>query len=198
MARGQVTEEELASGLKGIGDFSVLGGVPRIRRDNPFRDSRAEAPVAEVVKTMDVAVPAQPPTAPPVESPDVPQRKHATPVPREIEALRRPSAQQTIARKAERKGRADTLPDARATARKADVFTERITLQISPEMRDEVDALARDLQRAKTEKGERITANTVMRVAVQLLIKHFRHERGEVVNSEDELYRMVEQKLRFK
>jgi hypothetical protein len=36
-------------------------------------------------------------------------------------------------------------------------------------MRDDVDALARDVQRARTTKDERITANTVMR-AVQLLM----------------------------
>lgn len=82
--------------------------------------------------------------------------------------------------------------------RKADVFTERVTLQISPEMRDEVDALARDLQRAKTTKDERITANTVMRVAVQLLMEKYRFEKGDVANTEEELFRLVVQRLKSK
>jgi hypothetical protein len=40
---------------------------------------------------------------------------------------------------------------------------------MSPKMRDEVETMARELQRAKTSKDERITANTVMRVAVRLV-----------------------------
>ena len=77
------------------------------------------------------------------------------------------------------------------SVRKADLFTERVTLQISPEMRDDVDSLARNLQRAKTRKDERITANTVMRVAIQLLIDNYRFQTGDVVNSEQELFQLV-------
>jgi hypothetical protein len=53
MAKGQVSEEELAKGLKGIGDFGGLSSS-RVRRDNPFRDSRVERPPPEPVKTIDV------------------------------------------------------------------------------------------------------------------------------------------------
>jgi hypothetical protein len=59
-------------------------------------------------------------------------------------------------------------------------------------MRDDVDALARDVQRARTTKDERITANTVMRGAVQLLMDNYRFERGDVANREEELYRLRE------
>ena len=65
-------------------------------------------------------------------------------------------------------------------------------------MRDDVDALARDLQRSKTTKDERITANTVMRVAEQLLIYHSQFKRGDVANSEEELYTLAAQKLKLK
>jgi hypothetical protein len=65
-------------------------------------------------------------------------------------------------------------------------------------MRDDVDALARDLQRSKTTKDERVTANTVMRVAAQLLIDHFQFKRGDVVNSEEDLYTLAAQKLKLK
>jgi hypothetical protein len=49
-----------------------------------------------------------------------------------------------------------------------------VTLQISPAMRDDVDALAQDLQRAKTTKDERITANTVMRYRCAALDRQLR------------------------
>ena len=65
-------------------------------------------------------------------------------------------------------------------------------------MRDDVDALARDLQRSKTTKDERVTANTVMRVAAQLLIDHFQFKCGDVANSEEDLYTLAAQKLKLK
>ena len=71
-----------------------------------------------------------------------------------------------------------------------------MTLQISPEMRDEIDALARDLQRAKTTKEERITSNTVMRVALQFLMKNYEFESGDVANTEAELYDLVVRRVR--
>jgi hypothetical protein len=79
-----------------------------------------------------------------------------------------------------------------AGGRKADIFTERVTLQISPEMRDEVERIARELQRSKTSKEGRITANTVMRVAIQLITKKFKLKGREAPNNEDELYKLVE------
>ena len=48
-AKGQVSEEELTKGLKGIGNFGGLTTL-RVHRDNPFRDSRAEPPSPEPVK----------------------------------------------------------------------------------------------------------------------------------------------------
>jgi hypothetical protein len=79
-----------------------------------------------------------------------------------------------------------------AGGRKADILTERLTVQISPEMRDEVERIAQELQRAKTSKEERITANTVMRVAIQLITKKFKLKSGDAPNNEEELYKLVE------
>jgi len=76
------------------------------------------------------------------------------------------------------------------------MFTERVTLQISPDMRDEIDALARDLQRARTTKEERTTANTIMNVALQLLMKNYEFERGDVANNEAELYDLIVRRFR--
>ena len=70
-------------------------------------------------------------------------------------------------------------------ARKSDIYPEPVTLKISPEMRDSVIALARDLQRAKTTKDERIAANTVIRVADAASdMDIYRFESGDVANNE--------------
>ena len=56
MAKGQVSEEELTKGLKGIGNFGGLSS--KVQRDNPFRDSRSDK--VDQPKTIDV----RPPSAP--------------------------------------------------------------------------------------------------------------------------------------
>jgi len=183
MAKGQVSEEELAKGLKGIGDFSGLSSS-RIRRDNPFRDSRAERPAPEPVKTIEVMQPAPEKRASKGPEPSVPKIE-----PKEV----RPVARMPKAIPKEKEG---GKKDESAGARKSDIYTEPVTLKVSPEMRDSVIALARDLQRAKTTKDERITANTVIRVAVQVLMDNYRFERGDVANTEEELFQLVARKLK--
>ena len=177
MAKGQVSEEELTEGLKGIGNFGGLSA--KVQRDNPFRDSSSDK--VEQPKTIDV----RPPSAPQITKARVPDA--AKPGPKPLRTL--PSAP---------KERAANLRSENGLARKADIFTERVTLQISPGMRDEIDALARDLQRARTTKEERITANTVMRVALQLLMKNYQFERGDVANNEAELYGLIVRRFRKK
>jgi hypothetical protein len=71
--------------------------------------------------------------------------------------------------------------------RKLDLYTERVTVLMSSEMKDEVDALARELQRGKRAKGERITANTVMRVAIRCFLQRFKVRKGEEPNNEEDL-----------
>jgi hypothetical protein len=149
MAKGQVSEEELARGLKGIGNFGGLTSA-RVQRDNPFRDSRL-APAAEPGKTIEVMplvveqrVTKESAPAPKIEPKVAVRALHKTP--------KAPGKERGEEKKAEAGG-----------TRKADVFTERVTLQISPEMRDDVERLARELQRAKFSKKERITGNTVPR-----------------------------------
>jgi hypothetical protein len=177
MAKGQVSEEELTKGLKGIGNFGGLS--PKVQRDNPFRDSRSDK--AEQPKTIDVRSASEPQTAkariPDAAKPGPKPLRTLTPAPKE---------------------RAENLRSEDSVARKADIFTERVTLQISPDMRDEIDGLARDLQRARTTKEERITANTVMRVALQLLMKNYQFERGDVANNEAELYDLIVRRFRKK
>src|SRR5262249_42202476 len=82
--------------------------------------------------------------------------------------------------------------------RKADIYTERVTIQISPDMRDSIDSMARELQRSKTSKEERITANTVVRVAVQVILEHFEPDKSEIANTEQVLFRNVVRRLNLK
>jgi len=165
-----VTEDDLAAGVRGMGGLATL---QRTRRDSPFRDSRSE------VKTVEI--PAVDPVAPVVKEPS---KVEATPVPSKVEI---PAQEEKVpaiekpARSARKK----------SPQRKVDVYTEPVTLRMSPAMRDEVETMARELQRAKTSKDERITGNTVMRVAVRLVLDHFRPDPADAANTEEELYRTV-------
>ena len=170
MPKGQVTDEELASGLRSMGGLSSLTTV---KRDSPFRDSRAAA------KTVEVPVPNESPRineAPPAGSREKPPSRPAA-LPAAVKANPVEKAPRAEKRK--------------PSQRKADTYSERITLQISPEMRDEVDSLAREIQRSKATKEERITANSVMRVAIRHFLDVFRLRQGDRVNTEEELLALL-------
>jgi hypothetical protein len=171
----QVTEEDLASGLRALGGMGALG---KTRRDSPFRDSRVEEKTVEL-----------PPAKPVKQAESV----RAEVVAAEIEPEPRP----TPARGTAPLPKVPRAEKKKPAQRKADIYSERVTLQISPEMRDEVDELARTLQRAKATKAERITANSVMRVAIQLLVNGFDLGAGEAPNNEAELLELVTSKCRW-
>jgi hypothetical protein len=79
---------------------------------------------------------------------------------------------------------------------KCDTLTERVTLQMSPEMRDAVNDFARHLQRRRKDKGERITANSVMRVAIQHFLDSFELESVQGASSEEELFARIQKVIR--
>src|SRR5687767_11838435 len=54
MPKGQITEEELASGLRGMAGLSPLA---RTRRDSPFRDSRSEPKAIDIRPTQLIETP---------------------------------------------------------------------------------------------------------------------------------------------
>jgi hypothetical protein len=172
MPKGQVTDEELASGLRGMGGLSSLSPV---KRDSPFRDSRTEAKTVDVRAQKSAEAQTQPRLA----------------GPRAEEAALPPTAASIPESRTAKPSRSEKR---KAAQRKADIYSDRVTLQISPEMRDEVDDLARRLQRSKAIKGERITSNSVMRVAIQLFIDQFQMNLGETPNSESELMELVRRK----
>ena len=70
---------------------------------------------------------------------------------------------------------------------KTELYAERVTVPLSAELRDGAESLAKGLQRRRTEKGERITSNTVIRVALRVLLEHFGDDPDEVANNEEEL-----------
>ncbi|MDL5047332.1 hypothetical protein QQ054_15035 [Oscillatoria amoena NRMC-F 0135] len=179
-----VTEEDLAAGMKGLGGFGALSP----RRDSPFRDSRSEVKAPEP-KTVEVKPAAESRSVygtPVVEPAKPAEIKRAEPSPKTAPA--KPVSSPTL--------REPSRTRQKQPQRKADIYSERVTLQISAEMRDEVDELARQLQRAKTSKDERITANTVMRVAIRLLTENFKLKAGEGPNNEEELFELVAKRLR--
>jgi hypothetical protein len=173
MAKGQVSEEQLSQGLKGIGNFGGLS-TSRVRRDNPFRDSRKEVSQPEPAKPVPAIEPA----------PLRVREAELKPVP--AKTVRTPPAPKPPPKAAKQK----TLKKEDG-ARKADIFTVKVTLPISPEMEDEVERLARELQRTKTSKQERITANTVMRVAIRLLTSQLELRPDQAPNTEEELFQFA-------
>ncbi len=56
-------------------------------------------------------------------------------------------------------------------AEKRLALTERIDLPLSEATRDELDCLARRLHRGRPRKGKRITSNTLIRVAIRVLLE---------------------------
>jgi|SRR5579883_2536602 len=191
MAKGQVTSDDLSTGIKGFGGLSSLGGPARPARDNPFRDTRADAAPVPAV---------EPPGLPPVE-PEPPRleviarrdeaqeevRGEPPPVERRAPAPpKRPSA-------AVRPAAKPVLiePDPPATERKTDLYTERVTVPLNAELRDRSEALARDIQRHRTQKGERITSNTVYRVAIRALLDILPPGSDLGINTENDLYDAV-------
>lgn len=73
---------------------------------------------------------------------------------------------------------------------------EKVTVLMSPYMRDSVSILARKLQRRRTQKEFRFTANTVFRAAIQLALDTFQLESEDRINSEEELLARMKERLR--
>lgn len=211
----QITEDDLAAGLSGFGD-GLTTITERPRRDNPFRDTRAEVerrPPEKVEKVIEMR-----PGVPPADTqaastssrehearPESHSDRRITGRGASAEPAERPEspyARELPVRTIEESAREvrvhypEPEPLEKVQLRKADIFTERVTLSMSTEMRDDVEALARELQRRRTRKDERITANTVMRVAIQSLLERLNLEDWEAANNEADLLELARRKLR--
>ena len=184
MAKGEVTEKELATGLKNFGGFDALGQAnARPRREDPFRDTRSEAsqspPKIEVVKTRP-SEPRAPSSAGEGGGP-----------------LRVREKKPAISRLARGEPRPERVPQTEPSAveKKSELHMERLTLPLETEHRDAVEALAKLLRRRQTDKGERLAVNALIRVALRVLLEGFDLESAGVVNTEEELYEAVRGQL---
>lgn len=183
--KGQVTEKDLENGLRSLGGLTSLAATPSgARRDSPFGSDFAKRPAPvelrpRAAEAGNVALSLEPASEPaPPETANVATLPAAdADAPGDLAKRRTPRRQK----------RPET---------KVDLFPERVTLLMSPEMRDRVNLLAAKLQRRKKDKTERITANTVLRVAVSSLLNTFKLEEGDTPNTEEELLELVQRKLR--
>lgn len=197
MAKGQVTTDDLASGIKSFGGLSSLGGAPRPARDNPFRDTRTEAvqPVAAVT------VPEPAPETPRLEVINGHEKPEVGEGTKPLAPPRPPRERKpTVARATERIATPTPLsvpnpdasmPNPNGSEKKTEIYTERVTALLNADLRDRAEALAKDLQRRRTQKGERITTNTVIRVALRAMLESFQPSTIAELNTESELYEAV-------
>lgn len=202
MAKGQVTDADLATGIKGFGGLSSLGGSgARPVRDNPFRDTRAE-PQRPVVVAPVVEVVPETPKLEVLTMRSEPEGEGREPAPAVVPAplkVRQPKP--AVAPRPQRKIEpAPSFEDETAVStsreNKTEVYTERVTVLLNEELRDGAEALAKELHRRRTKKGERITANTVMRIALGVLLERMEGETLEGANSEAELLDAVRRLFR--
>ena len=98
--------------------------------------------------------------------------------------------------KALRQGQGNTPPQTSPSIPKTELFSERVTVLMDSEMRDELNRVAHLLQRRKTASTERITANTLMRVAIKVFLEELEPADTDTPNTELELYRLTKSKVR--
>lgn len=202
MAKGQVTDADLETGIKGFGGLGALGGSgARPVRDNPFRDTRAETP-RPVVVTPAVEVTPELPKLEVLTTRSEPQGDEREPAPAAVPALLKVRQPKPVSTPRPQKNiePAASLelekPISTSRENKTEVYTERVTVLLNAELRDGAEALAKELHRRRTKKGERITANTVMRVALRVLLERMEDENLEGMNSETELLDAIRRLLR--
>jgi hypothetical protein len=189
MAKSQVTEQDLEQGLQSLGGFGKLA-AQKPRRDSPFGSDFVKRSESEG-RAVPAAAPPKSPEIAPVPKPlsqDIEEREEVG-----GGMLSTKSSPSTSAPKQLSK---PNIGESKVAHPKSNTLTDRVTLQLSPEMRDEVCEIARRLQRKKTDKkSERTTTNTVMRVAIQFLLDELMLEEKDRPNSEEELLELVKAKL---
>ncbi len=174
MAKGQVTEEDIEIGLREAGGFSGLTRAST-RRDSPFGVEHAKQPIEE--KTIGVETSTT--------------KNFQKEVNKPIEVKRKVEVKKASSNSV-KKSTEELIVDEKTT--KAGLFSERITLNITPDMRERAEMLARGLQRRKLDKSERITANTLYRVAIQALLESEEFVKTISPNTEEELLEKIKVK----
>ena len=198
MAKQQVTEADIEESLKSLGGFGGLG-TQKPRRDSPFGSefSRKEAPkpaalTAPISPNPEESLPKKEAAAAPIPLIQKIEIEKTVPAKEEAEEERRGETPKKV--EPRKRMLTEPLSEKKETLPKTETLPERITLQMSEEMRDSLNDIARQLQRLRREKGERITANTLMRVAIQGFIDSFDSKALGGVSSEEELLREVKKR----
>lgn len=170
MAKGRVSDEELEQGVAAAGGLSGFVAAAGVRRDSPFGIDHVQRRPKQLDEEAEgIVVHAVAPISHAKRSATKPPSQAAPPV--------------TSLDQVKQSARLET---AHAATR-----SEKVSLPMPLELRDEVTALARQLQRMRTEKVERITPNTVMRVAIQTFLEQFVPDAVAVSNTESELLEHV-------
>lgn len=165
MAKGSATDDDISAGIRQVGVLSAVANPERARRDSPF------------------STPAPRPSAPPLEAPIAPpSQKPALP-----EATVAPIPQARPKRLPE--------PPREEPAVESSRNTEEVHVKMAPDTRTQVNLLAAELQRRRTTKAHRFTPNSVFRVAIEIFLEQFELAPGDHVNSEDELRRLVRERI---
>ncbi len=165
MVKGQITEKDLAMGLKKAGGFSGLS-KNGTRRDSPFGVEHAK-------KTVENEV----------------QEPHPKVLVKEV--TKKPEKKVERVERKVTKSKEVFSKEKLKSQTKAELFSERVTLNISPDVRDKAEFLAKGLQRRKAIKSERITANTIYRVAIEALLADEEFLKSISPDTEEELLELV-------
>lgn len=163
MARGQASGDEISSGLRSVGTLSSLAKVPGPRRDSPFAGVSPERAPLPQPKPQPATVERPQPA---VAAPAVRSTPRAEPHPR-------------------------PKPHREARRPRAGEYTDEVTVPMTAEMRTRAGLLAADLQRRRSDRSERLTANSVFRVAIQTFLDRFTARDFANVSTEEELRVMV-------
>lgn len=194
MAKGHISDDDLTKGLRnfgGLSSFGAQGGKPL--RDSPFRVSEPEVQ-ARPVEPVRKVVPQ--PAAKPLENKAVQERRGEERLP--PQALpEKPIVPKVAVRKIE--AREKVSREERQREKKTERYTERVTVLLDAELRDGAEGLAKELSRRRKEKGgERITANTIMRVALRLVLEKCELSPADAPEDEEEIFAAVCERIKPK
>jgi len=140
-------------------------------------------PIEDTPPLSTTALPAKEPVARP-QSPSEPSIKSTTPRAAKI----KPSTNEVGLA-------AVSSSSVKSSVPKTQIFTERVTMVMDSQTRDELNQLALVLQRRKSDSSERITTNTLMRVAIKLFLEELRPQETDSPNSEAELYQLTKARV---
>ena len=174
MAKGKVSEQELSTGI----NLAGLRSLSQAKRDNPFRSTFEPEETPVKPKPTQLAVKT------PVESKPLASKEPS------------PVAKPVVVKEPTKKLASKIVVEPTALPNDNNqVSFERYNLSLPAAMKDELDLLARKLQRRKQNKDYRITGNSVIRCLLRILSERFELRESDVVNSEEELLKLLEKRL---